>query len=110
MRGVNASTTVLEYFKEIRAACRARDCYRVIVEERLEGPRLPMTELHQLMTEVAALAGATFEVLAYVDVNAESDSVQRLAVQVVQPGASVGVFTTVLEAERWMRAKESPRA
>jgi hypothetical protein len=106
VRGENGRETVLAYFREIREACRTRDCYRVLVEERLDGPRLPPAELLQLMAEVATSAGATFEALAYVDINAHSDIIARLAGQVVQPGAAVGVFGTVADAERWMRAKE----
>jgi len=102
----NGRDTVLAYFQEVRETCRTRDCYRVLVEERLEGPRLPPAELLRLMGEVAAWAGATFEALAYVDVNASSDTIARFAGQVVQPGAVVGVFGTVAEAERWFRAKE----
>ena len=106
-RGENGRASVLAYFEEIRAHCRTRDCYRVLVEERLEGPRLPPAELLPLMAEVSAMAGATFEMLAYVDVNAASDTIARLAGQVVQPGAAVGVFATVAEAERWLRARET---
>lgn len=106
--GQNGRETVIGYFEEIRTACRTRDCYRVLVEERLEGPRFSLADLGQLMAEVAASAGATFEALAYVDVNAESDAVQRLAGQVTQPGSSVGVFATVPDAERWIRNKERP--
>jgi hypothetical protein len=106
VRGQNGRDTVLAYFQAIRDACRARDCYRVLVEERLEGPRLPPQELLQLMGEVASWAGATFEALAYVDVNAVADTVQRFAPRVVEPGAAVGVFATVAEAGQWLRAKE----
>ena len=105
VRGENGRETVLAYFQEIRDACRIRDCYRVLVEERLDGPRLPPDELFRLMAEVAAMAGATFEALAYVDVHAATDTIARFAGQVVEPGASVGVFGTVADAERWMRAK-----
>ena len=104
--GQNGRETILGYFEGIRQACRSRDCYRVLVEERLEGPRFSLPEVFQLASEVSAMSGATFEALAYVDVNAESDSVQQIAAQVVQPGAAVGVFVTVAEAERWLRAKE----
>ncbi len=32
--GQNGRETVIGYFEEIRAACRSRDCYRVLVKER----------------------------------------------------------------------------
>jgi hypothetical protein len=105
--GQNGRETVIGYFEEIRTACRVRDCYRVLVEERLTGPRFSLPELMQLAAEVSAQAGATFEVLAYVDVFAEDDKVRQVAGQVVEPGSTVGVFNTVAEAERWLRAKET---
>ena len=105
VRGENGRETVLAYFHERKDACRARDCYRVLVEERLDGPRLPPQELLVLMAEVASWAGATFEALAYVDVHAATDTIARFAGRVVEPGAAVGVFATVGEAERWLRGK-----
>lgn len=110
VRGDNDRDTVLAYFHDIREACRTRDCYRILIEERLDGPRFPPEVLLPLMGEVVAWAGASFEALAYVDVNASSDTIARFAGQVVQPGAAVGVFATVADAERWMRAKEGVRA
>ncbi|HEX7918747.1 MAG TPA: hypothetical protein VF454_05045, partial [Gemmatimonadales bacterium] len=95
VRGTNDRATILAYFTELREACAKRDCYRMLVEERLEGPRFPPEVLLPLMAEVVAMAGPTFETLAYVDVMAVTDSVLRLASQVVQPGAKVGVFDTV---------------
>ena len=102
VRGTNDRETVIAYFTELRAACAKRDCYRVLVEERLDGPRFPPEVLLPLMAEVVAPAGATFEALAYVDVMAVTDNVLRLASQVVQKGAKVGVFDTVAEAEAWL--------
>lgn len=102
VRGTNDRDTVIGYFTEIREACAKRDCYRVLVEERLEGPRFPPEVLLPLMAEVVAMAGPTFETLAYVDVMAVTDTVLRLASQVVQPGARVGVFDRVAEAEAWL--------
>lgn len=60
------------------------------------------------MAEVVGRAGATYEAIAYVDVNAVSDTVARLAQQVVEPGSAVGIFGTVADAEAWLRAKASP--
>lgn len=104
-RGPNTRDAVLGYFRELREACRTRDCYRVLIEERLDGPRFPPDELQLLMAEVVAWAGPTFEAVAYVDVNAEDDTIERLAGQVVEPGMAIGIFATVADAERWIAAK-----
>jgi len=107
--GENGREAVLGYFREVREACRLRDCYRLRVEERLEGPRFGVEELQELMLQVATEAGVFYEAFAYVDVNATTDTIARVARQVVEPGAAVGVFATVAEAERWLRAKEKGR-
>lgn len=107
VRGTNDRETVIGYFTELRKVCAKRDCYRILIEERLEGPRFPPEVLLPLMAEVVAMAGPTFEAVAYVDVMAVTDNVLRLASQVAQPGARVGVFDTVEQAEAWLRAKES---
>ena len=104
-QGPNSRDAVLGYFRELREACRTRDCYRVLIEERLDGPRFPPDERQLLMAEVVAWAGPTFEAVAYVDVNAEDDTIARLAGQVVEPGMAIGIFATVADAERWIAAK-----
>lgn len=38
--GANDADTVARYLDELRRACIARQCYRVLIEERLAGPRL----------------------------------------------------------------------
>jgi hypothetical protein len=106
VRGENGRETVLAYFAEIREQCRIRDRYRVLVEERLTGPRFSLEELFQVAAEAQAQAGATFEILAYVDINAESDTVAQVAKMIVTPGSTVGIFNTVAEAEAWLRSKE----
>src|SRR5688572_32249332 len=106
VEGKNGRETVLAYFAEIREQCRIRDRYRVLVEERLTGPRFSLEELFQVAAEAQAQAGATFEILAYVDINAESDTVAQVAKMIVTPGSTVGIFNTVAEAEAWLRSKE----
>lgn len=106
VRGDNGRETVLAYFAEIREQCRIRDRYRVLVEERLTGPRFSLEELFQVAAEAQVQAGATFEILAYVDINAECDTVAQVAKMIVTPGSTVGVFNTVAEAESWLRSKE----
>jgi hypothetical protein len=37
--GCNGRENVARYLEEIRHECIARRCFRVLIEERLEGPR-----------------------------------------------------------------------
>ena len=58
VEGENGRETVLAYFAEIREQCRIRDKYRVLVEERLTGPRFSLEELFQVAAQVAAWSWA----------------------------------------------------
>jgi hypothetical protein len=41
--GTNSRDAVMGYLEDVRRECVRQDCYRVLIEERLEGPRLKTT-------------------------------------------------------------------
>ena len=43
--GRNSSENVVRYMEEVIRECTARRCFRVLIEERLEGPRLGTIEV-----------------------------------------------------------------
>ena len=82
--------------------CAARRCFRVLIEERLEGPRLGTIEVFGMVSQGSARFQRTLEAKAYVDLNAEGD-VMRFAENVaVNRGFPVKVFQTVAAAEEWL--------
>jgi len=100
--GFNSRETVLRYWDELIRECKTRDCFRVLVEERLDGPRLGTMEVFRLANEGATRHQGVFRALAYVDVNAVGDRMHFAEDVGVNRGVPVRVFDTVAEAEKWL--------
>jgi hypothetical protein len=82
----------------------------VLVEERLEGPRLGTMEVFQIVSEGSRNAGGTYTAFAYVDVNAKGDLMQFAETVAVNRGVPVVVFATVADAEKWLLNDDSGAA
>ena len=100
--GRNSGENVVRYMEEVIRECTSRRCFRVLIEERLEGPRLGTVEVFGMVSKGSARFQRTLEAMAYVDLNAEGD-VMRFAEDVaVNRGFPVRVFPTVAAAEQWL--------
>jgi len=99
--GTNSRESVLRYTDELDRECAARDCYRVLIEERLEGPRLGTRDVFEVVLRRVHRA-RRFKAIAYVDVNAENGSTRFAENLAVNRFVSVVVFRTVADAERWI--------
>src|SRR5256885_10511937 len=100
--GRNSRENVMRYIEEIGRECSARGYRRVLIEERLDGPRLGTTEVFQIASEGSQRARGTLEAIAYVDINANTGSMQFAENVAVNRGLPVAVFSTVAEAEKWI--------
>ena len=100
--GWNSRESVRRYLQELRSECVARGCSRVLVEERLEGPRLEALDVFEIASEGASEARGKFKAFAYVDVNAKSELMYFAETVAVNRGVPVAVFPTVADAERWL--------
>ncbi len=106
--GRNSGENVVRYMEEVIRECTARRCFRVLIEERLEGPRLGTIEVFGMVSKGSARFQRTVEAMAYVDLNAEGD-VMRFAEDVaVNRGFPVRVFATVAAAEEWLHSIPDP--
>lgn len=105
--GQNNRENVVRYLEEIRAECTARRCFRVLVEERLEGPRLEAMDVFRIALEGSRKASGTYEAFAYVDANADGDLMQFAETVALNRALPVAVFSTVADAQRWLRNEES---
>ena len=101
--GENNATNVRSYLKQIQRECRTRKCFRVLVEERLEGPRLGIVDVYRIVSEETVRALGQIEVIAYVDVNAEGDLMKFAEDVAVNRFLRVAVFSSVQDAELWMQ-------
>jgi len=100
--GRNTTENVTRYMQEVIRECAARKCSRVLIEERLEGPRLGTMEVFSMVTSGAKRYQGMLEALAFVDLNAEG-GVMRFAEDVaVNRGIPVRVFRTLDGAQQWL--------
>jgi len=100
--GRNSVENVVEYFEEIHRECEARNCFRILIEERLDGPRLGMLDVFQIVEDESKNARGVFREIAYVDVNATTDLMKFAEDVAVNRSLPLAVFLTVAQAEKWM--------
>ena len=103
--GENSRENVTRYMEELIRECTLRQCFRVLVEERLEGPRLGTLEVFEMVSAGSTRFLRTLKAMAYVDVNADGIEMMRFAENVaVNRAFPVRTFTTVAAAESWLKA------
>jgi hypothetical protein len=100
--GTNSKENVATYLGEVRRECVARNCFRVLIEERLEGPRLGVMDVFDVASEGSARAPAQITAMAYVDVNGGGDLMRFAETVAVNRGLSVRVFSSVSDAREWL--------
>jgi hypothetical protein len=101
--GENTKENVAAYLDEVLRECRARACFRVLIEEHFEGPRLGTSDVFAISSEGSAKAMGSMKAIAYVDVNAEGGLMQFAENVAVNRALPVTVFATVAEAEAWLQ-------
>ncbi len=99
--GRNSKQNVMRYLDEILDECACLNCFRVLIEERLEGPRLGTLDVYGIASRRRA-HDLSFKALAYVDVNAEGDLMKFGETVAVNRGLPVSVFSAVADAEKWL--------
>jgi hypothetical protein len=108
--GTNSRENVARYLDEIRRECMSRNCRRVLIEERLEGPRLAMMDVFRIATEGSDRSVGMLEAIAYVDVNAEGPLMKFAETVAVNRAMPVMVFSSVSDAEKWLVENEDDAA
>jgi hypothetical protein len=101
--GTNTPENVLHYMSAIRAECERTDCYRVLIEEKLDGPRFDEMEIFALITEGSPDALGFFEALAYVDEQQDFEVVKFAETVAVNRGIPIATFSSIADAENWIR-------
>jgi hypothetical protein len=101
--GENTKENVMGYLRAVLQECLVRKCTRVLIEERLEGPRLGPVDVFDIAVQGSGEAGSALEAIAYVDVNAVAFTTMTFAENVaVNRGLPVRIFATVADAEKWL--------
>ena len=106
--GTNSPETVMAFLDSVLEECRSRNCQNILLEERLEGPRLSFSEIAQIASEASERAVGSIGSMAYVDVNAEDDSMQFAELVARNRAMPIRVFGSVPEAEAWIEAQTEP--
>lgn len=106
--GVNSKENVAAYLAELRGECIARGCFRVLIEERLEGPRMKTLDVFEVIFKGSAHALGLYTAIAFVDINAEGDLMKFAQTAAVNRGIPVSLFATVADAEQWLMRERTP--
>ncbi len=107
--GDNSHDSVAGYMEEVLRECTARQCFRVLIEERLEGPRLGTMQVFALVSRGSERFRGALQAMAFVDVNAAGDLMRFAENVAVNRAIPVRVFAGVTAAEEWLRAAQ-PRS
>jgi len=100
--GSNTKENVAHYLEEILRECVARRCSKLLIEERLVGPRLGTVDVFQIAAEGSHRAQGQYKAIAFVDVNAQGDLMQFSETVATNRGLPVKVFDSVPDAEKWL--------
>ena len=100
--GQNSKENVAGYFEEILLECVASGVGRVLIEERLVGPRLGPADVFDIAAAGSSRTGGVFQAIAYVDVNADGAMMKFAETVAVNRGLPVRLFSTVADAEQWL--------
>jgi hypothetical protein len=103
--GPNTRENVSGYLQALLRECEARQCFNVLIEERLTGRRLETWDVYQIASENSALARGVFNAIAFVDVNASGDLMRFAETVANNRGVPVHLFATVAEAEAWLAGR-----
>ena len=106
VRGQNSVENVVGYLQKTLDECIARQCSRVLIEERLAGPRLEMLDVFDIASKGGVNVAGNLTAIAYVDVNAEDELMQFAETVALNRGVPVAVFPTVLAAEQWLQSED----
>ena len=104
--GENSRDSVAGYAQDIQDECQRRDCFRVLVEERLDGPRLEAMEIFAIISDGSQKSLGFFEAVALVDekMGDMGDFAETLA---VNRGMPLAVFDSVKSAREWLERQTS---
>lgn len=99
--GINSKENILNYMKDIKNKCQSLNIYRVLIEEKLEGPRLETLDIFLIARHGSIDNMGVINQIAYVDINSSGDLMKFAETAATNRGLPIRVFNTILEAEKW---------
>ncbi|MBU1235420.1 MAG: hypothetical protein KJ634_00035 [Gammaproteobacteria bacterium] len=108
--GQNCRETVAAYLAEGVRECTARGYSRVLIEARLQGPRLPLWDIFEIAAKNGRTVIGAFRAIAYVDVKAPAELLEFIGNVTSNRGLPLRVFNSVAAAEQWLAAPHEASA
>lgn len=104
--GINSAENVHAYLLDVRTLCEEHKCSRVLIEEHLIGPGLPIMKIFEIVTRVSGHILPSVQDIAYVDTNSEHErSRMQFAEDVaINRGINIKICSTVSEAEHFLHS------
>ena len=99
--GENTRDNVFGYMQDVVTACNLHNCFRVLIEERLEGPRFSPMEIFDMISEGSLNALGFFEAIAYVD-EQMGETAAFAETVAVNRGLPMMTFESVAAAQEWI--------
>jgi hypothetical protein len=90
--GLNTRENVEAYLANVLRECHELRCSRVLIEERLEGPRLGPVDVFDIAAGGSNRIGGILQTIAYVDVNGATDTLKFAENVAINRGAPVRIF------------------
>ena len=106
--GMNSKENVIYYLKDLQRECVTRGCFRVLIEERLEGPRLRTLDVYQIAS-MSDRARAIVREIAYVDIHADGDLMKFAETIAVNRGMPIRIFSNVDDAKTWLQRRRDTK-
>jgi hypothetical protein len=104
--GRNSKENVIRYLEDVLRECSSHGYHRVLIEERLEGPRLGTLDIYTIVSRAAGQASGLLRAVAYVDVNSEGSLMRFAETVALNRALPVAVFSSVADAEGWLLAAD----
>jgi hypothetical protein len=102
--GQNTKENVASYLEDLLRECLSRGFSKVLIEERLDGPRLGTSDVFAIVSQASARTLGKMRAIAFVDVNAEGGMMRFAETVAVNRALPVTVFASVADAEKWLVA------
>jgi len=99
--GTNSGEVVVQYMHEVLQECTRQNCFRILIEEILVGPRLKPMEIFAVMSEGSMKALGKFDAIAFVD-ESMGDMAEFAENVGVNRGIPVAMFNDVVSARKWL--------
>jgi hypothetical protein len=100
--GTNNEEAVRGYLSDLLRECIERECFRVLVEGRLEGPRVAFAKAFAIVEDGARSTFGKNMTFAYVDAYAGEDLMRFIEDVAVNRGMRLRVFPSVSDAKAWL--------